>query len=101
MRFMVHGSEFFQTIWQELIIAILLSSGGIIFAWLRSRSKKGEVIQQEIDDLRKFRYRATKTIIILAKLVDAHIEESDHDRKSELEEVVKELLDTTDTTKEA
>jgi len=91
--------EFIETLWKEIIIAIILGLGSLVVHYLKKRVDTIKEVQKEIINLRKFKWRITKAIIIFAKLIDDQTEKSHDDVTSELEEIVKELLDIENTEK--
>ena len=91
--------EFIETLWKEIIIVVLLCLGSLMVHYLKKRVDTVKEVQKEIISLRKFKWRITKAIIIFAKLLDAKTEELHSDVSSELEEIVKELLDVENTEK--
>lgn len=91
--------EFIETLWKEIIIAVILGLGSLVVHYFKKRSDAMKEIKKEIINLRKFKWRITKAIIIFAKLLDAKTEELHSDVSSELEEIVKELLDVENTEK--
>ena len=91
--------EFLIDLWREIIFTIVIAIGVSVFAWVRKKVKNTESNAKEIEKLRKFRWRITKTVIIMAKLIDSQTEKAHEGTVSELEEVVKELLEGEDTTR--
>ena len=91
--------EFLIDLWREIIFTIVIAIGVSVFAWVRKKVKNTESNAKEIEKLRKFRWRITKTVIIMAKLIDLQTEKAHEGTVSELEEVVKELLEGEDTTR--
>ena len=91
--------EFIELLWKEIIIAIILGLGSLVVHYVKKRADTMKKVQEEIINLRKFKWRITKAIIIFAKLLDAKTEELHSDVSSELEEIVKELLDVENTEK--
>ena len=91
--------EFLNDLWREIIFTIVIAIGVSVFAWVRKKVKNTESNAKEIEKLRKFRWRITKTVIIMAKLIDLQTEKAHEGTVSELEEVVKELLEGEDTTR--
>ena len=87
---------FLDSLWQEIIvgmvIATVLGLFGLIWKHLKKRNEELDFIKKEIAILRKRQWRVAKAVIIFAKLEDEKIEKH-HDTSSELEEVVKEIIE--------
>lgn len=69
-----------------LLTATLLGVGTGIVAYFRK-------IQKTNSDLCKKVERLQKTIIVLAKVIDSQVKQAHPDQESELDELVRELLD--------
>lgn len=87
---------FLDSLWEEIIVAIVVAGVlallGIIRNHLKKRSEDLDFIKKEIEILRKRQWRVAKAVIIFAKLEDEKIEKH-HDTSSELEEIVKEIIE--------
>ena len=80
-----------------LIIAGLASTliATKIVQWWRTRSQKQEKNADDVQDLRKAVWRLNKTVVIMAKILDGMSKKTHPELESELEEIARELLSTT------
>ena len=87
---------FLDSLWQEIIVGIVIATVlglfGLIWKHLKKRNEELDFIKKELAILRKRQWRVAKAVIIFAKLEDEKIEKH-HDTSSELEEVVKEIIE--------
>jgi len=92
---------FLDTIWQEVLIALVvagvLGALGLIRNSMKSRSNETQVLKDETVRLRKLNWRNTKALIILAKLIDEQTETYHDGSRSELEEIIKEIISDNST----
>lgn len=83
------------------VIGALISAGiGGIAWWIKRRISKKEKHYDDVEDLRKSVWRLNKTVLILAKMLDSLSKKAHPEFESELEEIARELLSTTDDYKE-
>ncbi len=80
------------------LFLVLLGVGGtiigtIIAQRLKHRAEARKEKRDEIEDMRKAIWRLQKTIIILAKILDEQVAKAHPELQTELEGIVKELLD--------
>ena len=87
---------FLDTLWEEIVTAMVIAGVlallGIIYNHLKKRNENLDFIKKEITTLRKRQWRVAKAVIIFAKLEDEKTEKH-HDTSSELEEVVREIIE--------
>ncbi len=68
-------------------------AGTIIAQRLKHRAEANKEKKDEIAEMRKAIWRLQKTIIILAKILDEQVAKAHPELQTELEGIVKELLD--------
>ncbi len=79
------------------IIGALLSTFGAWVIWkLKKKSDKKRQHIDDVQDLRKAVWRLNKTVIIMAKMLDGLSKKAHPDLETELEEIARELLSTSD-----
>lgn len=76
----------FNSIFEPILITVMLGTGSGIVAFFRKMSKTQKDLCETVS-------RLQKTIIILAKAVDRQTNRSHPDSNSDLDDLVKELLD--------
>lgn len=80
-----------------IVIGALISAGiGGLSWWLKRRISTRDRHYNEVEDLRKAVWRLNKTVLILAKMLDNISKKTHPEFQSELEEIARELLSTTD-----
>jgi len=79
------------------IVGALLSTFGAWVIWkLKKKNDKKAKKLDDILDLRKAVWRLNKTVLIMAKMLDSLSEKAHPEFASELEEIARELLSTSD-----
>jgi len=83
--------EFISIWFREIIIALtIVGVIGISSYLINSFRRKAKVDA----DIHKKIWRISKAVIVFAKLIDSQIEQKHPDVKSELEDVVKEIIES-------
>ena len=75
-----------------LIGAIITAGIGGLVYWLKARATKKTQHINDVVDLKKAVWRLTKTVLILAKLVDKNTRRAHPELDTELEDIARELL---------
>ncbi len=79
------------------IIGAMLSTLGAWVIWkVKKRQDKKSKHLDDIQDLRKAVWRLNKTVIIIAKMLDGLSKKAHPELETELEEIARELLSTSD-----